>query len=61
MAESASLQAVVAACLDGYAVTHRLSPRRWQVCYHVRDCRTPALGGLALRCDACGAEQPAYY
>ena len=61
MTESASLRQVIAACLDDYAGTHRLSPRQWQVCSHVRDCRTAALGGLSLRCDACGAEQPAYH
>jgi hypothetical protein len=61
MAESASLRAVVAACLDGYAQTHRLSPRQWQVCRHVRDCRTAALGGLQLRCDQCRADEPLYF
>ena len=61
MAESPSLQAVVAACLDDYAEAHRLSPRQWQVCCHVLDCRTEAMGGLASRCDACAVEQPAYH
>ena len=61
MTESASLRQVIAACLDDYAAAHRLTPRQWQVCCHVRDCRTPALGGLSWRCDACGADQPAYH
>jgi len=56
-----SLQAVMAACLDGHADTHRLSPRQWQVCRHILDCRTAALGGLDLACDACGTELPAYH
>jgi hypothetical protein len=56
-----SLQAVMCACLDGHADTHRLSPRQWQVCRHILDCRTAALGGLHLACDACGAEVPAYH
>jgi hypothetical protein len=56
-----SLQAVMAACLDGHADTHGLSPRQWQVCRHILDCRTAALGGLHLACDACGAEVPAYH
>ena len=47
MTESASLRQVVTACLDDYAGSHRLSPRQWQVCCHVRACRPPALGGLA--------------
>lgn len=61
MTDSPSLQAVMAASLDGYAAVHPLRPRQWQVCCHVRDCRTEALGGLSLRCDACGSEQPAYH
>ena len=61
MTEPASLRQVIRACLDDYAATHCLSPRQWQVCCHVRDCRTAAMGGLALRCDACGAEEAAYH
>jgi hypothetical protein len=61
MTESASLRQVIAACLDDYAEEHRLSPRQWQVCCHVLDCRTEAMGGLALRCENCGAQQPAYH
>ncbi len=51
---NASLQAVMAACLSGYAEHHPLSPRQWQVCHHLLDCRTAALGGFALECDPCG-------
>ena len=56
-----SLQAVMAACLDSHANTHRLSPRQWQVCHHILDCRTAALGGLQLACDACRTEMPAFH
>ena len=48
MTEAASLRAAIAVCLDGYGENHRLSPRQWQVCRHVLDCRTEALGGFAL-------------
>ncbi len=61
MTDSASLQTVLAATLDGYADHHRLSPRQWQVCRHVLDCRTAALGGMLQRCDHCAAERPAYH
>jgi hypothetical protein len=61
MAESASLQAAIAACLDDYAQDRRLSPRQWQVCRHILDCRTEAMGGLALRCESCGEEAPTYH
>jgi hypothetical protein len=47
---SPSLQAVIRAHLDGLA---GLNPRQWQVCRHVLDCRTAALGGFALACDQC--------
>lgn len=57
MAERASLQAVIHCCLDDYASGHRLSPRQWQVCAHVGDCRTAALGGFDWVCDACGHHQ----
>ncbi|MCP3879038.1 MAG: IS91 family transposase, partial [Sulfitobacter sp.] len=60
MAESASLRGVISACLDGYAQAHTLNPRQWQVCRHVLDCRTEAMGGSQLRCDHCAAERPAY-
>ena len=55
-----SLQAVIRTCLADYAEHHPLSPRDWQVCYHVLDCRTAALGGFALECDGCG-ERPFLY
>ena len=51
---NASLQAVIAACLSGYAEHHPLGPHQWQVCHHLLDCRTAALGGFALECDQCG-------
>ena len=57
---NASLQAVIHACLAGYAEDHPLSPRQWQVCHHLLDCRTAALGGFALECDGCG-ERPLLY
>jgi hypothetical protein len=49
-----SLQAVIHACLAGYTQDHPMSPRQWQVCHHLLDCRTAALGGFALECDGCG-------
>jgi hypothetical protein len=49
-----SLQAVIAACLSGYAEHHPLGAHEWQVCHHILDCRTAALGGFALACDHCG-------
>ncbi len=54
MAEGLSLQAVIHACLADADARRRLSPRQWQVCRHILDCRTPALGGFALECDGCG-------
>ncbi|MGB5833982.1 MAG: transposase zinc-binding domain-containing protein, partial [Thiohalocapsa sp.] len=50
----ASLQALVQACLNDRAAAQPLSPHQWQVCHHIAQCRTAALGGFALACDACG-------
>ncbi len=61
MSESASLQAVMGACLENYAEAHHLSPRQWQVCHHVLDCLTEALGGFLLKCDPCEAEVHGYH
>ena len=60
MAE-ASLQAVMREGLDCYRRSHRLSPHQWQVCHHILDCRTEALGGLGLDCEHCGQTVPHYY
>jgi hypothetical protein len=60
MAE-ATLQAVIRDGLDGYCGSHRLSPRQWQVCHHLLDCRTEALGGLQLDCDHCDQSVPHYH
>jgi hypothetical protein len=57
----ASLQAVFHRCLDDYSNRHRLSPHQWQVCHHILDCRTAALGGLRLDCDHCGQAVPHYF
>ena len=53
MTERVSLQRVIRACLDAGA-EGTLSPRQWQVCAHIRACRTEAMGGLELECDHCG-------
>jgi hypothetical protein len=61
MAEPASLQAVIRACLQDVAATRTLSPRQWQVCHHILDCRTAVLGGFALGCDQCAEEAVRYH
>ena len=45
-----SLQAVIRAQLGDLDA---LNPRQYQVCRHILDCRTAALGGFALACDEC--------
>jgi Putative transposase/Transposase zinc-binding domain len=57
----ASLQAVMREGLNRYSGSHRLSPRESQVCHHILDCRTEALGGLRLDCDHCDQALPHYY
>lgn len=58
---NASLQQVLRESLDHYHQGHRLTPRQWQVCHHILDCRTEALGGFCLDCDQCGQTQPHYF
>jgi hypothetical protein len=50
---NASLQAVIHACLGGDPDHAGLNPRQRQVCHHLLDCRTAALGGFCLECDQC--------
>ncbi|MCB1639718.1 MAG: IS91 family transposase, partial [Thiothrix sp.] len=38
-----------------------LLPRQHKVCQQILACRTAALGGFQLQCDACGQEQPLYH
>ena len=56
-----SLQQVMRENLNQYHQGHRLTPRQWQVCRHVLDCRTEALGGFCLDCDRCEQTQPHYF
>lgn len=58
---NASLQLVMREVLDQYQHDHRLTPRQWQVCRHILDCRTEALGGYRLACDRCDQSQPHYF
>ena len=57
----ASLQALVQTCLNDRAAAPPLSPHQWQVCHHIAQCRTAALGGFALACDACGERALLYH
>lgn len=57
MSESLTIQTV----LDRFADPLRLDPRRRQVCRHLQTCRTTALGGQLLQCDACDGQQRWYH
>jgi hypothetical protein len=57
----ASLQALVHTCLNDVAAARSLSPHQWQVCHHIAQCRTAALGGFALECDACAERVLLYH
>ena len=48
-----SMRSVLARFLPGLRQHQSLSPRQAQVCAHLQDCRTGALGGVQLRCDHC--------
>ncbi len=61
MAEYLGLRTVLARCLDSYAAAHTLDGHQWQVCRHVLDCRTEAMGGLQMCCEHCDYEIPWYF
>ena len=56
-AVGASLQGIMQQHLLSYSRTHPLSPRQWQVCSHIQDCRTARMGTLDLACDHCDYRQ----
>ena len=56
-----SLQAVLQESLERYRRQSSLTPRQWQVCHHLLDCRTAAMGGLQLACDNCDNREPHYF
>jgi hypothetical protein len=58
MTDSPGLQTVLNRFLPDYQKTHPLDARRRQVCLHIGQCRTPALGGLQLHCDHCEYAHP---
>lgn len=60
MSAAVDLQTVVARFVPEYRERRALSPREGQVCAHIRDCRTAALGVLERRCDGCGYTEAHY-
>jgi hypothetical protein len=54
------LQTVVARFLPELSAGSSLSPRQWQVCAHLRDCRTEAMGVQLQACDHCDYQTPRY-
>jgi hypothetical protein len=61
MTEPTSLQSVLRAHLARYSSTRTLSPRQWQICHHILDCRTAAMGGQRLACDQCDSTRLYYH
>ena len=61
MSAAVDLQRVLAVAMGTLGAEHRLSPREGQVCAHIRDCRTPALGGRRERCGGCDYERVHYH
>lgn len=61
MSRPADLQGVLAQFLPAYRQSHRVDGRRRQVLSHLAQCRTPALGGLQLRCDGCETQRTLYH
>jgi len=57
MTEPATLQHILGRFLDATP----LDSHRRRICGHLQACRTPALGGRQLQCDACASEQRWYF
>lgn len=55
------LQQVMDRFLKPYGQQHPLSPQQGKVVSAIRACRTDALGGHLVHCDACGFEQIRYH
>lgn len=60
MSAGTDLQTVLRRFLPGLSEQASLSPRQWQVCAHIRDCRTEAMGLLLQACDRCDYQVPRY-
>lgn len=58
---SPNLQQIFDRHLSAYCAKHPLDGRRAQVCSHITQCRTAALGGLQMHCDHCAYEAAHYY
>jgi len=56
-----NMQTVLSSHLDTYQAHHTLSPHQAQVCHHMQDCQTDALGGLQWCCDQCAYQRAAYH
>lgn len=61
MSGATDLQTVLANALPAYLTRHQLTPRQGQICAHIGQCRTPALGGLAERCTRCDYSVTRYH
>lgn len=54
------LQTVMHRFLPQVSSEYRLSDRQRQVCAHIRDCRTAAMGTWLQVCDQCEYQAPRY-
>ena len=61
MSRPADVQSALAQFLPDYQAQHRVDGRRRQVLCHLAQCRTAALGGIALHCEGCDEERTLYH
>ena len=55
------MAAVMQHFLPAYDKLHQRSAGQYKVCNQIQACRTPALGGFQLRCEACHHEHTLYH
>ncbi len=61
MSPRIGVQTLLNRFLPEYQNQHPLTPPQQKACWHIQQCRTPALGGLQLQCHHCGVEQAQYH
>lgn len=61
MTDGHSLQDILGRFMGDYQHQHALTPAQYKVIRHLTACRTPALGGQYVHCDACDFAQHRYH
>ncbi len=61
MVNSPDIQQILKRYLPSYCKAHPLDARSREVCRHIVQCHTEAMGGLQMQCERCAHEQTVYF